>query len=906
MRAWLVGVLVLTAAAAWAAGPGEVAWVGEGSLRLSGDLRGLDLYDGRARAGVKLVADGKSWKTADGKLLVALRTETLKDRTNWRVEIANRGAESAWLLVRGFAGCKAVPGAEYFNGNFASPVQRAVVRDRLAWTMPFVGVYGAETPALRRGAGATGEPPVLLGRGEGVGLGIEPSQIFSYIENGVVPGQGEHSFYYGVKVVVDPGKTATIHFVTFPLAVGRWGERGAVACYQALYPAAFAPIPDGDPRLQVKGEAGSAPTWYKPSPEAVRRTMSGCDWCYAPVKIPGDWYGRPEFWDKYNENVDAKKLETRYGTLDHWHGLLRETFNRVDCDNRVAPYFYIINWTYYKLAEEYYPDAMVTDPKAQNRIGPWVTNKGPDVRVLLWGNKHAEQYHQDLRDLWANYSLSGFGHDVAMGEVKYRGPAVAVSPGRAWDEEGEYCDVSVCIAKTGDFVHELPKKQYRAGFWGNGSDHIYSIAVRSDASSFEGARYMLPGMDDKARYQRYIMGSKAIQLFSGDSRDNTTNYYDEEKTPLPEIKEMYRRIEVSSLQFCVKWGVLPCADMGWGWQEGWELKKLADRELFPYPWQLRPQAWVEGPIDLAQYGTGAQARFALVNSRGVPAEATVRVNLPAAERVLYALADGQETVNRVGREVEVKVSVPAAGVVVLLPVVVGTRAGEYTVARVNDEVDGLRVVVKGGAEGLRVVVPDGYEVAKDSPWHLSRKIFVAEEKALLDFWGTAAEMSGAGGAQAPSLEQTVILAPGKSVAERKAAEALQEYFRYYSEEVLGKPRVVLPIVAEAPAGRKVVRVTVGATPTVGLDAAAECLTIQAPPEALLDTARELLRLLDRRFPYYGQIGRWVHQRPIETKLRQTLGIAGGTVLRDGTVLMTPQTASLWNQVERGLAYGKPW
>lgn len=55
------------------------------------------------------------------------------------------------------------------------------------------------TPALRRGAGATGEPPVLLGRGEGVGLGIEPSQTLSYIGNGVVPGQGEHSLYYAIQ-----------------------------------------------------------------------------------------------------------------------------------------------------------------------------------------------------------------------------------------------------------------------------------------------------------------------------------------------------------------------------------------------------------------------------------------------------------------------------------------------------------------------------------------------------------------------------------------------------------------------------------------------------------------------------------------------------------------------------------
>ncbi|MCE5240909.1 hypothetical protein LLH23_20795 [bacterium] len=888
-----LAVLMLATSGVLAAGPGAIAPLGQASLQLPrGDLCGLDVYDGRARAGVKLVPDGQAWRSADGALSLSLTAQPLKDRTNWFVKLTNNGSENAWLLLRAYRAFRP-SGAnwKYFNGNFSATPRQPAVRGLLPYTMPVVAAYDEAA---------------------GSGLGIEPLQIFSYLENGIIPpGRLEAgaptAFYYGVKLVVDPGRTETVQFVTFGFDA-RGGERAAVAAFQALYPAAFAPIPGGDPRLQTAGEAGSAATWYKPSPEAIRRSMTRCDWCYAPVKIPGDWFGRPQFWDRYNEDVtDEKRLKEYYGTLDHYHAFLKETFDRVSVDHGVAPYFYIINWAYYRLAEDEYRDAMVNDPQAQNRIGPWVTNKGPDHRLFLWGNKAAAQFQQDLRDLWAAYPLSGFGHDVTMGGVKYRGPAVAASPGRAWDDEGEYCDVSVCIAKTADFIHSLPPKQFRAGFWGNGAEHIYSIAVRSDAGSFEGARYELPGLDSISRYRRYMLGSKAIQLFSGDSRDHTADYYDEENTPPEDIKLMYRRIQIGAMQACLKWGALPCSDLSAGWQESWELHELADRELYPYPWQLKCAATAEGPVDVAQYGTGTNARFAVMNPRGVEAAATLRVATPA----LYATADGAPTANTLqGGRLAISLKLPPAGTVVLVPVATraaGVTAGTWRASRVQDETDGVRVTLSA-TQGLRPVLPPGYGVCADSPWHFGPKVFAATEKALVGFFdgvlppGPSLKGGGKGNGSGHDLPAIVVRADA-ALMERKSGEAVQEYFRFYSEEVLQQPRVVLPIVAEPTAG-KLVRFATASAPAIGLNG--ETLVIAAPEGQLLDTTRELLRLLDRKYPFYGQIGRWVHKRPIETELRKKLGLAGGTVLRDGTVLTTPLTAALFHPTAKGPAYGMSW
>lgn len=879
LRALCLTALLALATAACAAAPGQPAPLSAASIRFpSGALRGLDLYDGRANKTLTLPRQGQHWQTPDAKLQLALSTSKLTTATQWQVTLTNRGSESAWLLLRAYSSLTAAKGWRYFNGNYSSSPARPTVRTGLEYTMPMVAAYDGKS---------------------GVALGFEPSQIFSYLENGVVPGPTGPDFYYGLKLVLEPGKPQTITFVTFNFTP-KWDERSAIAAYQSLYPAQFSPIPDGDPRLQTKGEAGSAPTWYKPSPETVRRAMSGCDWCYAPVKIPGDWFGRPEFWDQYNENVDEKKLKDRYGALEHWHQYLRDTFNRVDNVHRVAPYFYIINWTYYRLAEEKYRDAMVTDPLAQNRIAPWVTNKGPDVRVYLWGNKHAEQFQQDLRDLWQTYTLSGFGHDVATGGMKFRGAGLDVSPGRAWDAEGEYADVSVSVAKTADFIHALPRKQYRAGFWGNGSDEIYSIAVRSDASSFEEARYVLPGLDDRARYQRYIMGSKAIQLFSGDSRDNTSNYYKSAQTPPEDIKLMYRRVQLGAMQMCLKWGLLPCSDLPLGWQESWEIADLADRELFPYPWQLIPAAKMQGQAEVARYGTGLQSRFVVMNPKGVPADVTLQIDsADTGAKAVYALADGSSTTNRLaGNLSEIALKLPPAGIAVLLPVaqVTGTLQGPQTVARAADVEDGLRLTLPQ-TKSLRPLIPAGYEVAPDSPLHFSPKLFRSSEKSILDFFDPVDAAMKAGTPNTAGLE---ILA---STNERLAAEAVQEYFRFYSEEVLSKPRLLLPIVTTPTAARQI-RIVVASSPAVTLTG--QTLTIEAPEQDLLDTTRDALRLLDRRFPFYGQIGRWVHAKPVETALRQKIGLAGGTVMRDGTIQTTPLGASLWDQRGKGPLYGNPW
>ena len=901
-RIFMLIVLLALSCPLNAAPAGEIAPLAEAGLVVDDgrqELLALNVHDGRTARTVqwaepRIIPGTGEATLADtaGALRIGLQRVPQERSTAWRVTLRNDGAQNAWLLLRGYAAFEPDGDWHYFNANYSTlNPPRPHVRTTIAFTMPMVAAYDA---------------------GDGVGLGIEPLQIFSYIENGVLPENGRSVFYYGVKLVINPGDEETVEFVTFPFDA-HWGERSAVGAWHALFPEAYTPIPDGDPRVQTRGQTGSAAFSYKPSPEAVRRSNTAVDWCYAPVKIPGDWYGTPEFWDRYNENIATEeRLNEYYGTLEHWHASLKNRFNRMIEYHNVSPYFYIINWTYYRLAEEEYADAMVTDPQAQNRIANWVTNKGPDVRVYLWGNRHAEDFQQALRQIWENYPISGFGHDVAMGDVKFRGPAVAVSPGRAWDEEGEYCDVSVSIAKTGDFIHELPKKQFRAGYWANGGSHIYSIAARCDVDAYEGSRFKLAGEDETFRTMRYMMGSKALQIFAGDSRDNTTNYYDHTAVSHEAILDKYRRIGVSSMQYCLKWGVLPCGDMFTGRQETWEIGEMAHRDVYPFPWQLIPAAEASsGQVDVTRYGTGAESRLVVLNPRGVPLQTELTVyEQEVGARLVFARNDGEPTVNRLGENTStISLELEPAGIVVLVPVAdaAGLAAGTVTAQVQPHPAREPRVELRGAGQVrllspnpvLRVNGPAGHDLPAEGHTTLYAPVFFDGDVAALHDMFRFMETGG----PVPALV-VAAQAPREYIL---AAEALQEYVRFYTEEVLQKERLIMPITAEAPADRPLILLNqADATATEVTAGAAGRLTLAGPPEAIRDHVYNIMSLLDDAFPFYGMHTPTVHQRPVETELRRTIGIAWSTVMRDGSTRSFRASAWLFSPIAKGPAYDQPW
>jgi len=501
--------------------------------------------------------------------------------------------------------------------------------------------------------------------------------------------------------------------------------------------------------------------------------------------------------------------------------------------------------------------------------------------------------------------------------VKFRGAGVNKSPGRAWDDGGEYCDVSVSIAKTGDVVHSLPKKQYRAGFWA--SAHVYSIAVRSDAAGIECAAYKLPGMAEALRYRRYMLGPKGVQLHAGEWRDHTADFYEADKASPEEIKLMYRRVLLSALQFCLKWGVLPNDDLAWGWQEGCELVDLAYREVFPYPWQLIPAARVTGGLELARYGEGAESRFVILNPRGEEAKGTLTVlGCDVGANLVFAAADGSDTTNVLGDGgVEIELRLPAAGVAVVVPVAdaAGVTGRTVTASLRQHPRSGLELSLKApfltGGNVVKALLPRGYKC--DGPARVqmtpgpepvklgySQVVLADSEDRLLGFFSFTEHGD----------KPTIVVREKASAEEVRAAEAIQEYFRYYTEEVQKKQRLTLPIIASGylPEVASVIVMKPASEPRIAVfkTAAQARLVIQAPENGIVDTTRQLLRLLDRKYPFYGILPRFVHRRPKETEIRARAGLAWGTVLRDGTILRPAVSAHLYSHTEKGPAYGKPW
>ena len=133
---------------------------------------------------------------------------------------------------------------------------------------------------------------------------------------------------------------------------------------------------------------------------------------------------------------------------------------------------------------------------------------------------------------------------------------------------------------------------------------------------------------------------------------------------------------------------------------------------------------------------------------------------------------------------------------------------------------------------------------------------------------------------------TIVLQPGANEGEKQAAEQLAEYFRYYYASALDQPLAVNLEVREGvpgAAGPQVVLDGTGqllegkpALSEVQVRRRGEQLTVTtAKPELMLPAVRDLLRQLDHRYVYPGDLPWRYHTN--------ALGMVGKYVGLDGQV-----------------------
>ncbi|MBD3291584.1 MAG: hypothetical protein GF393_01560, partial [Armatimonadia bacterium] len=250
------------------------------------------------------------------------------------------------------------------------------------------GAYSAVRPI--DGSQATDEPRPrgawpLSATGDASGatfIGLTPDTLISYAQPTLdyAPG-GKSEYRFHVRTVVDPGGQQQ-----FGLVIGRadtrWGlMRSVWQQYHRAFPAHFT-VSDEVPDV-IWGTSAQYHAWWQGiDREELRRLHCTWDWCYAPFKRSGDFWGREDEWEY--QPLAKPFSERKRGMLggsydmgeisDEQFRSEREAFFE-EYGYDTGSLFYTPSgiWVESQLAEGTFADSLVVNDETKTELSAWVT-----------------------------------------------------------------------------------------------------------------------------------------------------------------------------------------------------------------------------------------------------------------------------------------------------------------------------------------------------------------------------------------------------------------------------------------------------------------------------------------------------------------------------------------------------
>lgn len=764
----------------------------------------------------------------------------------WTVACTNTGNEALWLEVGPQLQLKPAGEVSFFDGwdDFASP-SKLQASTKLQGNMSLTSVSTEQAT---------------------LAVGLEPSQLVSYLRHEYEP-QGETARLAAItRVIVDPGKTENLRFISLA-APGEWGKYEALDAYYESFPSFFVPHPDVDPRVNM----GSAQYVGWPagpwSPEIARRLYGGWDWCYAPFHRTGDIVGRPELWDY-----------TPARPFDKSKGRPREEFLEwrkqaiIDGERRcnIAMMFYIPSqvWCEEQLAKEKYADSLTQDPKAVTYFDkPWVTGHDNELRVFPYMTSFGEQTFKDMAQVAQDLEITGFAFDTAGDGVRYFGPVLPRLPHRAWDDEvGAYCDELVAIANLMDYVHTLKRDGRPLGVVSNPmANGTYSSCFHSDSAMLERNPWSYNRTEsDRLRWK---MGHKTIVWWES---WNVEDFVDPDSVTGDQLRQVYQGLADFTLLQSLRNGYIPTPMYTSG------MAKLtrwlpAIVECVQTGWQPVPAARVPEPLWASRYGKGLDSLIAIAHETGEPVQADVEiVNMRLGNGTyLFSGYDGSELQNNVEQgQTRLALEVPVRTPVLLraqASVSPATALQEANVAYQGGICFGqLNMTLSGrGAATISVRIPEGMRPSGASAdgkdvtvtpegqikltlrpntklsVSFASKTFWLTDRALLEF---------------PFIKDgqancTIVIPQKSPRGQEQAALRLRAYFSYWTGRVQQPAdEVVLPIEETPVEGLPQVSLIIRPQAAPQVSRVDDHLQIAAPDDkALLALTLDVLRALDSKY-----------------------------------------------------------
>ncbi len=561
---------------------------------------GVRIFDGRADGPCELSisaatpqADGieLTAREAAGDLLVRQRIVQHADHVMWSVTLENAGDEERWLQVALALPAPLTDGS-FWDGQLETPLSAG---DRqaggLVFWFPAAAVYDAE---------------------RGLVVGIEPSQVFSFLGSAVEVADDASVLSFSARIVLPPGAGETVEFFAAEFA-GRWGRRDAVQRTYDLFPAAWWPAEDIDPRIVGPGRYLRGSNANRDLQiEQARRLLIGWDWAYAPFQTPGDWYPDERFWDDAKGHPGSldKHYNAAQGTLEDYR---RETRIRCHEGRRAAAIlFYVLpqqcEWS---LLEEAFPDSFWVWPDGSHP-GPrqgWIKTDANPALAMPWNTSYGQETLRDFARILEDFRPSGFAFDTCHGGRRYYGPAQEGMRGRAWDQYGSFVDESVALSNLLDWVHDQQVEGLRAGTCLNGP-HVYTLGRRADCVMFE---------PSPLRYTNYRARQWPVRLLAGHKplvwHKGYPYWLNEmvrwQELEAEQIQEAFRGMLDYTLLRSLVMGAIPSNDF-WGVPRMVEWGRILTG-LCRAGWQPVPALSADERLWAARYGEGTRSVLVLCN-----------------------------------------------------------------------------------------------------------------------------------------------------------------------------------------------------------------------------------------------------------------------------------------------------
>ncbi|MGI5816894.1 MAG: hypothetical protein ACOX9R_02235 [Armatimonadota bacterium] len=415
----------------------------------------IDLTEGVQAFGVEVdwAEDGRLWRgTADRGLSIEIEQRPVTgDAIVLDVTIGNAGEQRRLLQ---FAALLAPEldeaSAQYWDGGFRAvrpipgPQETDEPRERGAWPL---SAAGDATRAIF--------------------VGITPDTLISFAEPtfDYVPG-GASDYRFSVRTVLDPGAEERFGVVVGTTGDVRWGFLRAVwQAYRDAFEEHFT-VADAVPDA-VWGTSSQYHAWWPGiDHEELRRLGCTWEWCYAPFKRSGDFWGRDDEWEYESlAKPFSERLRGILGGSYDMGEISAEQF-REEREAFFAEYGYDTGalfytpagiWVEEQLAEEKFADAIVQNDREKTRLSAWVTGYDDELLVQPTGTSYGERLEEDYRLVGQNLEITGYAFDVAVAGQRNYAEVVRENPlpGRSWDERGVFFDLGISMVEQYRYLRGL-------------------------------------------------------------------------------------------------------------------------------------------------------------------------------------------------------------------------------------------------------------------------------------------------------------------------------------------------------------------------------------------------------------------------------------------------------------------